>query len=108
MVCVLIDNDTRHHRGQNFMDSRGADLLNIIFACYVKRGNTSKTRKNSLLFLILHLNNLVVDAMVFFFDFVNRRTNVPKPPPDLSSGDRNSLPGAHHLVMISSLVFLAA
>ena len=31
VVCTLIDNDTRHHRGHNVVDSRGAatfDLLN--------------------------------------------------------------------------------
>ena len=25
VVCTLIDNDTRHHSGQNVVDSRGAD-----------------------------------------------------------------------------------
>ena len=27
MVCTLIDNDTRHHSGQNVVDSRGAAEL---------------------------------------------------------------------------------
>ena len=27
VVCTIIDNDTRHHSGQNVMDSRGAATL---------------------------------------------------------------------------------
>ena len=31
VVCTLIDNDTRHHSGQEVVDSRGADVRANIF-----------------------------------------------------------------------------
>ena len=51
VVCTLIDNDIRHHSGQNVVDSRGAQHLTIVMTNIVVDKSSDNAKPHSICFV---------------------------------------------------------
>ena len=59
VLCTLIDNDTRHHSGQNVVDSRVSpqQILTTVMMCIVVDKSTHHAKPHSIFFLPQYQTN---------------------------------------------------